>query len=76
MELAAFLWRLRGFVRSPRAVSAVEYALLVGLVAVGVAAGLLAFGDDLRAALVNIGGPGTRAGVVNVGPIAGDANAG
>ena len=76
MELAAFLWRLRGFVRSPRAVSAVEYALLVGLVAVGVAAGLLAFGDDIQAALANIGRPATRTGVGNAGPIAGDANAG
>ena len=76
MEPEAFLRRLCGFLLGGRGVSAIEYALLVGLVAVGVAAGLLAFGDDIQAALANIGRPATRTGVGNAGPIAGDANAG
>lgn len=72
----AFSRPLRGFLQGGRGVSAIEYALLVGLVAVGVAAGLLAFGDDIQAALANIGRPATRTGVGNTGPIAGDADAG
>lgn len=76
MEPEAFSRRSGGFLRSGRAVSAVEYALLVGLMAVGVAAGLLAFGDDLQAALTGIGGQTENLGVGNAGPIAADANAG
>lgn len=76
MEPEAFSRRFGGFLRGGRAVSAIEYALLVGLVAVGVAAGLLAFGDDIQAALANIGRPATRTGVGNTGPIAGDTGAG
>ena len=71
----AFSRPLRGFLQGGRGVSAIEYALLVGLVAVGVAAGLLAFGDDIQAALANIGRGAANTEVVNLGPIAGDADA-
>ena len=76
MEPEAFSRRLGGFLRGGRAVSAVEYALLVGLMAVGVAAGLIAFSDDLQAALAGIGGQTENLDVGNAGPIAADANAG
>lgn len=76
MEPQAFSRRLRSFLRGGRAVSAVEYALLVGLVAMGVAAGLVAFSDDIQAALANIGRGTVSTGVGNnVGPIAADTDA-
>ena len=75
MEPEAVFRRLRGFTRNVRAVSAIEYALLVGLVAVAVGAGLLAFGDDLQAALAGIGDQVTSVDVGNAGTIAGDTSA-
>ena len=75
MEPEAVLRRLRGFVRNAAAVSAIEYALLVGLVAVAIGAGLLAFGDDLQAALGNIGDQVTSTTLGNVGTIAGNTSA-
>ena len=75
MEPEAVFGRLRGFVRNARAVSAIEYALLVGLVAVAIGAGLLAFGDDLQAALAGIGGQVTSMNLGNAGPITGDTSA-
>ena len=75
MEQEAAFRRLRGFARDVRAVSAIEYALLVGLVAVAIGAGLLAFGDDLQAALSGIGDQVTSIDVGNAGTIAGDTSA-
>ena len=77
MEQEAVFGRLRGrgFVRDVRAVSAIEYALLVGLVAVAVGPGLLAFGDDLQAALSGIGDQVTSMNLGNAGPITGDTSA-
>ena len=43
------------FLRHNRAVAALEYALLVGLVAVAVAAALVTFSDDVQNAITNIG---------------------
>ncbi len=71
----AFSRGFGGFLRGGQAVSAIEYALLVGLVAVGVAAGLVAFGDDIQAALANIGRGAAGTDIGNLGPIAGDADA-
>ena len=44
------------YLRHTRAVSALEYAILVGVIAVVMAAALVAFGGDITTALANIGG--------------------
>ena len=46
--------RARGFLRSTRAVSALEYAILVGVIVVGVAGALSTFGDDIKTALETV----------------------
>ena len=47
--------RFRRFFRANEAVSALEYAILVGVIAVGVGAAIVTFGDQVEAALKNIG---------------------
>ena len=47
--------RFRRFARANEAVSALEYAILVGVIAVGMAAALAAFETQITAALTNIG---------------------
>lgn len=47
--------RLRRFPRANEAVSAIEYAILVGVIAVGMAAALAAFETQISAALTTIG---------------------
>ena len=44
------------FVRANKAVSAMEYAILVGVIVAGVGGALLAFSDNIESALTNIGG--------------------
>ena len=53
-----FLKRCRGkdFIRGTKAVSALEYAILVGVVAVAVGAALTTFGTDITTALTTISG--------------------
>ena len=46
---------LVGYVRGTRAVSALEYAVLAGVIVVGMAAALATFSDTITAALANIG---------------------
>ena len=46
----------RRFFRADEAVSALEYAILVGVIVAGVAAALLLFAADIEEALVAIGG--------------------
>ena len=53
--------RARGFLRSTRAVSALEYAILVGVIAVGVSSAIGIFGDSIEKALTKIGGAVTKA---------------
>ena len=48
--------RFRRFAQANEAVSALEYAILVGVIAVGVAAALAAFETELQTALETIGG--------------------
>lgn len=45
----------RRFVRANEAVSALEYAILVGVIAMGVGAAIVAFGGDIKTAMTNIG---------------------
>ena len=47
--------RLRRFARANEAVSALEYAILVGVIAVGVTAALAAFETQIDNALTRIG---------------------
>ena len=53
--------RLRRFARTNEAVSALEYAILVGVIAVGVGAAIALFQDNITAAIAAIGGNVTTA---------------
>ena len=44
------------FVRAEKAVSALEYAILVGVIVAGVGGALVAFSDNIETALGTIGG--------------------
>ena len=48
--------RLRRFLKANEAVSALEYAILVGVIAVAVGAALVTFGGDITTAIAAIGG--------------------
>ena len=55
MAKARRRWQVyRRFVRNNRAVSALEYAILVGVIAVGIGAALTAFSNQIKAALQNV----------------------
>ena len=58
--------RFRRFLRANEAVSALEYAILVGVIAVAVGAALFTFGEDITDAIDAIG---DRAGAVDTGEI-------
>ena len=47
--------RFRRFAKANEAVSALEYAILVGVIAVAVGTALITFGGDVATALGNIG---------------------
>ena len=47
--------RFRRFARANEAVSALEYAILVGVIAVTVGAGIVAFGGQIKSSLTAIG---------------------
>ena len=48
--------RLRRFAKANEAVSALEYAILVGVIAVAVGAALVAFGGKITTAINTVGG--------------------
>ena len=48
--------RFRRFARANAAVSALEYAILIGVVAVGIGGVLVTFGKQIETALETIGG--------------------
>ena len=50
------LARVVKYVRSTRAVSALEYAILVGVIAVAISAALATFSTNISTALTTIGG--------------------
>ena len=58
--------RFRRFLKANEAVSALEYAILVGIIAVAVGAALLTFGEDVTTAIEKIG---DRANVIDSGEI-------
>ncbi len=47
--------RFRRFVRANEAVSALEYAILVGVIAIGIGAALVTFEGKIATALKNVG---------------------
>ena len=47
--------RLRRFAKANEAVSALEYAILVGVVAAGIGGALITFGESIEDGLENIG---------------------
>lgn len=47
--------RFRRFFRANEAVSALEYAILVGVVAVAIGAALLTFGGNIKTAITSVG---------------------
>ena len=47
--------RFRRFLRANKAVSALEYAILIGVISVGLAAALVTFSGDLTTAIEGIG---------------------
>ena len=47
--------RFKAFLRGERGVSALEYAILVGVIAVAVTAAITLFGGQLQNAITNIG---------------------
>jgi len=47
--------RFRRFLKANEAVSALEYAVLVGAVAVAIGAAVVAFSNDVQQAIANIG---------------------
>ena len=56
MKKVKHIWRrFRQFARANEAVSALEYAILVGVIAVGMAAALATFESEISEALTNIG---------------------
>ena len=58
--------RFRRFLRANKAVSALEYAMLVGIIAVAVGAAIAIFGGDVDTAIQAIG---DRVGAVDTGAI-------
>ena len=68
-------WRFRRFLETTRGVSAIEYALLVGLVAVAVGAAIVTFSGDLQETITNIGDQVALIDVTGQGDIAADADA-
>ena len=59
----------RRFARAGEAVSALEYAILVGVVAVAIGAALLAFGGSINTSLQAIGADIMKLRVGNAGPV-------
>lgn len=67
--------RLRRFVRAREAVSTLEYAMLVGLMAVAVGAAIVTFSNDVQTAILAIGDGVATVDTTGEGPVAGDATA-
>ena len=53
--LAHYTKKFAHYLRNTRAVSALEYAILVGMIAVAIAAALTTFSGNITSALTNIG---------------------
>ena len=60
--------RFRRFARANEAVSALEYAILVGVIAVGTGAAVATFSGEISAALAKVGG--SMSSVTTTTPVA------
>ena len=67
--------RFRRFLKATRGVSAIEYALLVGLVAVAIGAAIVTFSGDVQTAITGIGDQVSSITVTGQGSIAADTTA-
>ena len=68
--------RLRRFLRSESAVSTLEYALLVGLIAMAAGAAAVTFSNDLQTAISgNMGGDVSAMRPTGIGPVQADTDA-
>ena len=63
--------RLRRFLRANKAVSALEYAILVGVIAVAVGAAIVAFSGNLETAISAIGTDVAKIETTGGGPLTG-----
>ena len=63
--------RFRRFLRADRAVSALEYAILVGVIAVAVGAAIVAFSGNLSTAMSAIGADVANITTTGAGPLTG-----
>lgn len=59
------------YLRATRAVSALEYAILVGAIAVAMAAAMATFTNQIQSALSTIGGKIAATGMKDVGNVGG-----
>ena len=64
--------RFRRFLKANEAVSALEYAILVGIIAVGLTGAIVAFSGNIEAALAALG---TEVGTVSTAATAGTPTA-
>lgn len=55
MKIQVAFRQVRRFLRVNEAVSALEYAILVGIIAVGLAAALITFSDNIEDSITGIG---------------------
>ena len=62
--MKTFLIRAVRYLRDTRAVSALEYAILVGVIAAGIGAVIAALGTDLNEAIASIGATIDTAGEI------------
>ena len=58
--------RFRRFVKANEAVSALEYAILVGVIAVAIATALATFGQNITSAINQIGGKVANPGAEDI----------
>ena len=58
--------RLRRFVKANEAVSALEYAILVGVIAVAIATALATFSNNITTAIQQIGGKVSNPGAEDI----------
>ena len=67
--------RLRRFVRAREAVSTLEYAMLVGLMAVAVGAAIVTFSNDVQTAILAIGDGVAGVDITDPTTVTGDSTA-
>ena len=77
MRAKQTLRRIRRFLKADEAVSTLEYAMMVGLIATAVGGAIVTFSDDVQTAITNIGDEVSGVTVTGVGGAnnpAGDPN--